>query len=295
MRTRIVPVALATAALLAVAACSSSSSSTGGSTASSASASTTAGTSTQAPLTVVTLSFSNPPQQVGTTGPSISGYIPDLLKAAAKIMNRQLTWVPLDFATGITSVEAGKYDIEMFINGNATRYQTFDVASLYIDRFGLVALASEKLNITKPSQLCGLSIGYVIGGSYAAGIQKFSSDCTSSGKPAIKSVVLATNAATTLALKSGRINLQVQDTGVAAIQQKTDPTLVPQSMTFYPTLSGIGVKKGSPLAQEFVNAFNQLIKNGTYAQILSQYDVSGVAVTQSALDPPPLNSLTYSN
>jgi hypothetical protein len=83
----------------------------------------------------------------------------------------------------------------MFITGNAQRYQTFDVASLYIDRFAFVALASEKLNITKASQLCGLKIGYVIGGSYVAGIQKFSSDCAAAGKPAISSVVLASNAA----------------------------------------------------------------------------------------------------
>ena len=81
------------------------------------------------------------------------------------------------------------------------------------------------------------------------------------------------------------------DVGVAAIEHSQDPTLIPQALTFYPTLSGIGVRKGSPLAQEFVNAFNELVQNGTYVRILAQYGVSGVAIQKSELDPPPLNSL----
>jgi polar amino acid transport system substrate-binding protein len=289
VRLRIATALAISGILVLSTACSSGSSDSGsGDKSSASSASVDSGPA----ISVVTLPSSNPPQQVGTSdADNVSGFVTDLVKAAAAEMHRKVTFVPLAFAEGITAVQSGKYDVAMFINGTAVRYQTFDVASLYIARFTFISLKTKKFSIATVTDVCGKNVGYVTGGSYIAGVDKMSAQCKAAGKPEVTSTVLADNTATLLALKSGRIDLQVADVGVSALEVKTDTTLQTQKLTFFPVISGIGFKKGNTLAPQFTDAFNKLISNGTYKKILEQYGVGADGLSKSEMNPTPLDSL----
>ena len=116
--------------------------------------------------------------------------------------------------------------------------------------------------------------------------------CTSEGKPPVQNVVFPDSPDIQLALKSGRVFSQLEDTatgGYDALVSHGQITAIPitkfNSGDFIPDIFGVVVPKGqTQLEKALQSAFNTIIANGTYAAILKKWDLSPLAVKKSTIN-----------
>jgi len=239
-------------------------------------------------LTMVILTSSNPPAQVGTDN-SATGYVMDMARAAADILDYDLKFVALDFASGVTAVQSGRYDMEAFMFGNQERYQAFDVAVYYKQSNTVVTLAEDGLNIQEASDLCGHKLAVSKGSTYMSEVDKTVADCKSAGNP-LEIIELADAPSGYLALKAGRVDMHLIQTDYAEAEVAKDDAVEAQPLDYFPQLAGLGfAKKNGELAKQFSAAYNKLIESGTYTEILDKYGVSTFAIEQSEINPEPIN------
>ena len=237
-------------------------------------------------ISVVILPSSNPPAQIGTDDQA-TGYVMDMIKAAAGVLDYKVKFVPLDFAAGVTAVQSGRYDVEAFMFGNADRYASFDVSVYYSQNNSIVTLKDAGLDISENSDLCGHKLAITTGAAYTDALDAVQADCKAAGNP-LDIVPLADAPSGLLALKSGQVDMHLIQTDFAEAEAEKNPDVTVQPLKFYPQYAGLGFgKNNSELATQFTDAFNQMIADGTYGKIMSQYKVDAFEIDKAAVNPDP--------
>jgi polar amino acid transport system substrate-binding protein len=157
-------------------------------------------------------------------------------------------------------------------------------------------LKTNAKSVKNVESLCGKTIGASTGTTAATQATDIEQVCTSAGKPADQPKLFPNVADVQLALKSGRVFAQLEDTatgGYDALTSKGTITSIPitgaitKEGDFAPGLEGVVVAKGQTQLEKALQAgFNTLIKNGTYGKILKKWDIPGLAVTKSTINTP---------
>jgi polar amino acid transport system substrate-binding protein len=109
-----------------------------------------------------------------------------------------------------------------------------------------------------------------------------SAKCTKAGKAKVSVLVFPTQSAANLALNSGRAQVSMADSPVAAYQVKqSGGTFKLVGQTYGTAPYGLAIPKKSGLAPAVLAALKQLMANGTYAQILSHWGIQAGALPAS--------------
>lgn len=294
---------VAVAAALVVAGCGSSSKSSSTSGSSSASSAPNATVSTpvdaaaaalvppatksKGTLTVASDASYAPNEFFGPDGHTVIGTDADLAKALAGTLGLKANVVNAKFDSIILGLTSGKYDLGMSsFTDTKAREKQVNFVTYFSSGSGFYEKASGGPPVTGLSSICGLKVAVESGTTEQTDAAGQSKKCTASGKPAVTVLVFPDQNGANLALSSGRAQVAMADTPVAAYAVKQASGQFKLVGTPYGTAPyGIAVPKSSgKLDAAILAALKALIANGQYATILSKWGIQSGAVTHPVIN-----------
>ncbi len=298
------PVAVALLSAGVIAGCGSSSSSSSSSASSSAAASGTgtAASSSSASgsnaaivalvpsaikskgaLTVAADASYAPNEFIASDGHTVVGMDADLSNALAKLMGLKANIVNATFDTIIPGLAAGKYDMgaSSFTDTKA-REKVVDFVDYFKAGTSFFTKSSGGVAVTTLASLCGKSVSVESGTTEETDAKGQSVKCKAAGKPTVNVLVFPTQTAANLALSSGRAQVSMADSPVAAYQVKqSHGTFKLVGQTYGTAPYGLAIPKHSGLAPAVLAGVKQLIKDGTYDQIMTKWGIQSGAIPAS--------------
>ena|SRR5437764_9212392 len=236
-------------------------------------------------LTVATDATYAPNEFVGSNGKTLMGWDVELGQDLGKVMGLNWKFVNASFDTIIPGLQSGKYDIGMSsFSDTKEREKVVDFVtyftagtSFYVKKGGPT--------INSLADLCGHSVGVERGTTQAADATSQNTKCKSAGKSGVGVHVYPDQNAANLAIESGRQQVGMADSPVAAyiVKQsngKFELTGKPYNAAPY----GIAFPKGNGMTKPVLDAMKELISNGTYKQLLSKWGVQEGAITNPAIN-----------
>jgi polar amino acid transport system substrate-binding protein len=234
-------------------------------------------------LTVASDASYAPNEFIGPDGKTVVGMDADLSKALAAVMGLRANVVNATFDTIIPGLAAGKYDMGA---SSFTDTKAREKVVKFVDYFSagtsFFTKASGGTVITALADLCGKTVSVESGTTEETDAQGQSKKCTSAGKTKVTVLVFPTQTAANLALSSGRAQISMADSPVAAYQVKqSHGTFKLVGQTYGTAPYGLAVSKTSGLAAPVLAALKVLMSNGTYASILSRWGIQSGALAAS--------------
>ena len=211
---------------------------------------------------------------------------PDLGDALAKALGVEVKWVNAPFDGILPGLAAGKYDIGFSsFTDTKEREQTVDFVTYYRAGTSFFVLADGGPQINDLKDLCGHTIAVQKGTIQADDATAQEGKCESAGDSSLKVLVLPDQPAANLALSSGRADVAMTDSPIAAYQvEKSEGRFKLVGEPYGTAPYGIAVPKESGLAEPLLDAVEAVMRDGTYDEVLRKW---GVEV--GAIDDPAIN------
>jgi polar amino acid transport system substrate-binding protein len=238
-----------------------------------------------------------PPYDYNPVGSNaVVGFEPDLDRAMAALLGVKLRFVVVGFPELIPGVQDKRFDIA--VNGIADSRAREKVVN-FVDyaSVGQVILAPTPVagGVTNLLDLCGHALAYAVGTYGLQLANDVAALCAKAHKPTLSKVAFQDAPSIQLALESGRVSYELEDTPTAGYdakvsQGKISAIAVPASQAtgdFASALEGVVVPKAQPrLAKAIQDALTRMLHNGTYMSILRKWGVEGLAVKKITYDTP---------
>jgi polar amino acid transport system substrate-binding protein len=281
---------------LAVAGCGSSDNGGGGGGASTPAPSSTADKAvaglvpakykSKGTLTVATDPTYAPNEFVGSDGKTVVGMDADLAKALAGIMGLKADVVRSTFDAIIPGLASGKYDLGMSsFTDTKEREKTVDFVTYFSAGTSFYVKAQGGPSITSLGDLCGHTVAVEKGTTQQDDSTAQSKKCTSAGKKPVKVLTFPDQNGANLALSSGRAEVGMADSPVAAYQVKQSNGQFKLSGQPYGTAPyGIAIPKGSGLDKPILAGVKALIADGTYKKIMEKWGIAEGAISDPAIN-----------
>jgi polar amino acid transport system substrate-binding protein len=228
-----------------------------------------------------------PNEFIGSNGHTVIGMDADLANAIFPLLGLKAKLVNATFSTIIPGLTAGKFDIGMssFTDTKAREEQVN-----FVDYFEAGTSFFEKAQggpkVTNLASICGLKVSVESGTTEQSDATGQAAKCKAAKKKPDSVLPFPTQAEANLALSSGRAQVGMADSPVAAYQVKQSNgefKLVGQSYGVAPY--GIAVpKQDGTLDKAILVALKDLIANGKYASILKKWGVQAGADTRPVLN-----------
>ena len=237
-------------------------------------------------LTFATDATYAPNEFIGSNGKSIEGMDPDLGKALGAVMGVKVKFVNTTFDGIIPGLAAGKFDVGMAsFTDTKERQKVVDFVTYFEAGTSFYVKASGGPTINSLADLCGHSVGVERGTTQADDSTAQNGKCKSAGKSGVKVSVYPDQNAANLSISSGRAQVGMADSPVAAYivkQSKGQFKLTGKSYNTAPY--GIAIPKGSGLTKPFLGALKALMSDGTYKAILTKWGVEDGAITNPKIN-----------
>jgi polar amino acid transport system substrate-binding protein len=236
-------------------------------------------------LTVATDATYPPNEFVGSNGKTLTGWDVELGQALGKVMGLNWKFVNASFDTIIPGLQSGKYDVGMSsFTDTKLRQKVVDFVT-YFSAGTSFYVKSGGPRINSLADLCGHSVGVERGTTQASDAAAQSGKCKKAGKPGVGVHVYPDQNAANLAIQSGRQQVGMADSPVAAyiVKQssgKFELTGKPYNTAPY----GIAVPKGNGMTKPIRDALRELMSNGTYMSILKKWNVQQGAIDNSTIN-----------
>jgi polar amino acid transport system substrate-binding protein len=289
---------LATSAVAAfgLSACGSDDSdSSSGSAATTAAATTAAATPTievpaaiksKGTLTVAADASYAPNEFIGDDGKTVEGADVDLANAIGKALGLKVEVKNAGFDAIIPGLAAKKYDLGMSsFTDTKEREATVDFVTYFSAGTSFYTKASGGTDVTSLDDLCGKKVAVEKGTTQADDSAAQSKKCKAAGKAAVTVSTYPDQNGANLAITSGRAQIGMADSPVAAYQVKQSGGQFKLVGTPYGTAPyGIAIPKDSGLADPVLAAVKQLISDGQYKTILTKWGIQDGAITDPVIN-----------
>ena len=275
---------------------SSSSSSAPSSTPSTGSASTSAdptvvalvpaATKSKGTLTVAADATYAPNEFIGTDGKTVIGMDVDLGKALAATMGLKANFVNATFDTIIPGLAAGKYDLGMSsFTDTKAREKTVDFVTYFSAGTSFYTKASGGAKVSGLADLCGHKVAVEKGTTQATDATAQGTKCKSAGKPGVTVLVFPDQNGANLALSSGRADLVMADSPVAAygVKQSSGKFAI-VGQTYGTAPYGVAIPKSAGLTKAILAAVKAVMANGQYTKILTTWGVQAGAISSPTIN-----------
>ena len=236
-------------------------------------------------LTIAADATYPPNEFVAPDGRTVQGTDPDLAKALAAVLGLRATVKNATFDAIIPGLAARKYDLGMSsFTDTKEREKIVDFVTYFAAGTSFYVKADGPA-IGTLADLCGQTVAVERGTTQADGASAQAKKCAAAGKAKTKVQTFPNQTGANLALSSGRAQVGMADSPVAAYQVKQSNGQFKLTGRPYDTAPyGIAVPKGSGLAQPILQALKVLMARGTYASILRKWGVQGGAITDPAVN-----------
>ncbi|MEU6413582.1 ABC transporter substrate-binding protein [Microbispora sp. NPDC046933] len=225
-------------------------------------------------LTVASDASYPPMEFMAEDGQTVVGLDADLGKALTEVMGLKVSVVNSQFDAIIPGLGAGKFDMGMSgFNDTEERRKILDFVDYYQGGSSFF-VKSGAVQIKSIDDLCGHRVAVQKGTVQQDDATAQDAKCKSAGKEGVEVQVYPDQTAANLALSSGRADLSIADTPIAAYQVTQSKGQFELAGEEYGVvMHGIALPKGSGLVKPLVAALDQLMKNGTYQKILDKWGI----------------------
>lgn len=236
-------------------------------------------------LTVASDASYAPMEFMGKDGKTIVGADVDLGHAIGKVLGVKLKFVNVSFDSIIPGLQSGKYDLGMSaFSDTKKREQVVDfVTYLVAGTSFYVKHGGQKVGGL--ADLCGKTVAIEKGTIQVDDANAQNKKCIAAGKSPVTVSVFPDQNGANLAIASGRAQVGMADSPVAAWIVKESRGQFELSGKAYNNVPyGIIMQKNSGLAKPLRAAVQHLMKSGEYAKILNKW-----GITQGALKTSQIN------
>lgn len=240
-------------------------------------------------LTVAADATYAPNEFIGSDGKTVEGMDADLAKALAGVMGLKANVVNQTFDSIIPGLAAGKFDLGMSsFTDTKEREKTVDFVTYFSAGTSFYVKASGGPSINTLADLCGHKVAVEKGTTQQADATAQAKKCKAQGKKADSVSVFPDQNGANLALSSGRADIGMADSPVAAYQVKKSGGQFKLSGQPYGTAPyGIAIPKNNGMAKPVLDALKVLMSNGTYMKILQTWGIQA-----GAINNPTINGAT---
>ncbi|MET9085858.1 ABC transporter substrate-binding protein [Streptomyces sp. NPDC004237] len=241
-------------------------------------------------LTVGSYLYYPPSIFLAKDGKTVVGNDNDLLQALGRKLDLKIKYQNMDFSALITSLKSQRIEVVMSAMSDTTeRQKTVDFVDYLDSGIAIVVQKGNPPGITGPKDLCGKSVAVNTGTSQQLYAKQRSKECVADGQKALKVTVTDNAANNQTMLRTGRINALLTDLPTAGYMAATVENGKAFEVVKTDVINrdpyGIAVNKGNPeLRDALAKALDELIKDGTYAQILKAWGVQNGAVKSAAIN-----------
>lgn len=293
------PVLLCVSAALVAGCGSSSSSSSSSSSVASTSAAPAATASVAAlvpaaikskgTLTVASDATYAPNEYIAADGHTVIGMDVDLTNALAGEMGLKADVKNVTFDSIIPGLSAGKYDIGVSsFTDTKARQKVVDFVTYFNAGTSFYTKASGGTTVNTLADLCGHTVGVEKGTTEQTDATTQSGKCTKAHKSAVTVLTFPDQNGANLSLSSGRSQIVMADSPVAAYAVKQSNGVFKLVGQTYGTAPyGIAIPRSTGLTKAFEAAMKQLIASGQYKTILTKWGQTAGAITT-----PKINGAT---
>jgi len=236
-------------------------------------------------LTVAADATYAPNEFIGSDGHTVVGMDADLAAALGQVLGLKVNVVNATFDTIIPGLVSGKYDlgISSFTDTKA-REKVVDFVTYFVAGTSFYVKTSGGPDITSLAGLCGHKVAMEKGTTQQADAQAQAPKCASASKPVTLQIFNDQNAVN-LALSSGRADVAMADSPVAAYQVKQSNGTFKLSGQPYGTAPyGIAIPKDSGMAGPVLAALKHIMAAGTYTKILQKWGVQEGAISNPVIN-----------
>ena len=300
---RLIPALAAVAALAVFAGCGSSNKSSSTSTSSSTPATSTSSSSapskdanvaalvpaaikSKGTLTVAADASYAPNEFIGSDGKTVEGMDADLAKALASVMGLKASVKNQTFDSIIPGLASNKYDLGMSsFTDTKEREKTVDFVTYFSAGTSFYAKTQGAPTVNSLADLCGLKVAVEKGTTQADDSNAQSKKCTAAGKKGVSVSVFPDQNGANLAISSGRAQIGMADSPVAAYQvKKSNGQFKLLGQPYGTAPYGIAMNKKSGLAKPVLAGIKALIANGAYKSILDKWGIQAGAISSPVIN-----------
>jgi polar amino acid transport system substrate-binding protein len=227
-----------------------------------------------------------PNEFIGTDGKTVEGMSPDLGHALGGVMGLKFKFVNAGFDTIIPGLSSGKYDLGLSsFTDTKEREQVVDFVTYFEAGTSFYVKAAGGPTINSLADLCGHSVAVERGTIQADDSTAQSKKCKSAGKGSVTVHVYPDQNAANLAVSSGRGEVGMADTPVAAyIVEKSNGQFKLTGKSYNTAPYGIAVPKGNGMAKPILDALKELMSNGKYKTIMAKWGLQAGEITNPTIN-----------
>lgn len=240
----------------------------------------------QGHLTIAADATYAPMEFVAKDGKTIIGADVDLGKAIAKKLGVKADFVNASFDSIIPALQSGKYDMSMSsFTITKKREEVVDFVSYMTAGTSFYVKAHGGPKINTLADLCGMTVAVEKGTTQADDATKQSQECVAAGKKAATVSVFPDQNGANLAIASGRAQVGMADSPVAAwIVKESHGQFKLSGAPYNAAPYGIAMPKNSGLAEPVLQALKEVISSGEYAKILHKWGIKQGGITDPVIN-----------
>ncbi|MFD8340028.1 ABC transporter substrate-binding protein [Streptomyces solisilvae] len=231
---------------------------------------------------------SSPPIKFVDGGGQITGFTPELVTAAGKMMGLDVVMQQTSFDALIPGLEARRFDVILSINDLADRREKTDFIDYLQTGTAILGATSLPQDKITPEKLCGLSVGYVRGNVQQDLVGAADKKCTKAGEEPVGGTAFQDINAAILAVQSGQIDTAWGDAPSITYNVERNPGHYKEMYREISGPYGIGVnKRDTALRDALRAALRKCVENGTYQKLLDDYGLTDYSLTDMPLNEGP--------
>jgi polar amino acid transport system substrate-binding protein len=246
-------------------------------------------------LTVAADATYAPDEFIASDGHTVLGMDADLAKAIAQEMGLKPDVKNVTFDAIIPGLAANKYDLGMSsFTATREREKTVDFVTYAQAGTSFFVKAQGGPDIQSLADLCGHSVAAEKGTTQEMDSTAQDKKCKAAGKPGVNVQVFPDENAVNLALSSGRADVGMADSPVAAYAVDQSNGQFKLSGEPYGTAAyGIAMPKGNGMAPAVQAAVKELMADGVYHKIFAYWGLTAAGgvngcpctITKSEINP----------
>lgn len=220
----------------------------------------------------------------------IIGLEPDMALAVANKMGVKINLTKGDFNGILAGLQSKRYDASWAaFSITPARTQIVDMVSFMKGGTSVMVKKGNEGQYHDVLDLCGKTVTAQTGTTQALNVMpKFEKQCTDAGKPPITPLLLPQQDSANQSVASNRAQAMLADNALTAYYSQIQPDAFAQidSILVEPSLAGVAMAKGDgQLAKSFQKAIESLMADGTYAKIMSAWNLAPSEIKTSEINP----------
>lgn len=228
-----------------------------------------------------------PGEYLDEDGETVLGFNVDLIEAALAKLDLDADWEPTNFDSIIIGVDTGSYDLgASSFTITEERMEAVNMVSYFSSGTQWFAPAGNPDGVD-PDNACGLRIAVQSGTTHDDDIEARSQECVDAGDEAITIEKFQTQPQATETIISGLNDASLADlpTSLYALQQTGEQLEFIGDQYDAAPYGVLTHQDDEGLSEAVAAAFNSIIEDGTYEEVLSEWGIEAGALDEAEVNP----------